>query len=67
LTIGARSREETEQLKKFLVENTTIGRWGSVEDVAKVALFLATEDSGYVNGQVIVVDGGRKDYLTHSI
>ncbi len=67
LTIGARSKEETENLKKFLEENTTIGRWGNVEDVAKVALFLATEDSGYVNGQVIVVDGGRKDYLTHSV
>ncbi len=67
LTIGARSQEETRQLIRFLEENTTIGRAGNVEDVARVALFLASDDSRYVNGQIIVVDGGRKDYLTHSI
>lgn len=67
LTINARSPEETKQLRKFLEENTTIGRPGNVDDISKVALFLASDDSRYVNGQIIVVDGGRKDYLTHSI
>lgn len=67
LTLGDRSLEEAEELKKFLEKNTTIGRWGEVKDVARVALFLASEDSAYINGQTIVVDGGRKDYLTHSL
>ena len=38
---------------------TPLGRMGTAEDVARVALFLASEMSAYVNGANIVVDGGR--------
>src|SRR3972149_6197580 len=34
------------------------GRVGTVEDVAKVVVFLSTDDSDYINGQVITIDGG---------
>jgi 3-oxoacyl-[acyl-carrier protein] reductase len=34
-------------------------RLGSVEDVAYAALFLASEEAGYVTGQTIVIDGGQ--------
>ncbi len=33
-------------------------RVGTPEDIAKVAVFLASADSGYVTGQVLTVDGG---------
>jgi 3-oxoacyl-[acyl-carrier protein] reductase len=33
-------------------------RYGTPEDVAKVAVFLASEDSSYITGQVLTVDGG---------
>ncbi|HYW27882.1 MAG TPA: 3-oxoacyl-ACP reductase FabG [Terriglobales bacterium] len=36
-----------------------LGRLGSVEDVAHVALFLASDEAGYITGQTIVVDGGQ--------
>ena len=36
---------------------TPLGRMGSVEDIANAALFLASEESGYISGQTIVVDG----------
>jgi 3-oxoacyl-[acyl-carrier protein] reductase len=35
------------------------GRLGSVEDVAYAALFLASDEAGFITGQTIVVDGGQ--------
>ena len=35
------------------------GRFGSPEDIAKVALFLASDLASWVTGQTIVVDGGQ--------
>jgi 3-oxoacyl-[acyl-carrier protein] reductase len=35
------------------------GRLGSVEDVAYAALFLASDEAGFISGQTIVVDGGQ--------
>lgn len=43
---------------------TPSGRMGTPEDVAKVALFLASDLASYVNGANIVVDGGRTA-ITH--
>lgn len=39
-----------------------INRPGAAEEIANVALFLATENSSYINGQAIVVDGGWTCY-----
>lgn len=36
-----------------------LGRLGTVDEVAHAALFLATEEAGYITGQTIVVDGGQ--------
>jgi 3-oxoacyl-[acyl-carrier protein] reductase len=35
-----------------------LSRWGQPEDVARVVRFLASDEAGFVNGQVINVDGG---------
>jgi 3-oxoacyl-[acyl-carrier protein] reductase len=39
-------------------KKTTLRRLGQPEDIARVALFLASEDGGYVTGQGLTVDGG---------
>jgi len=38
--------------------NVPLGRWGRPEDVANMALFLASDESAYCTGQAYVVDGG---------
>ncbi|MGC8995260.1 MAG: SDR family oxidoreductase [Thermoplasmata archaeon] len=48
-------------------KKTVLKRIGYPEDVAGVILFLSSSYSDYITGQVIVVDGGRMDYFTHSL
>jgi len=45
-------------VKDAMLAQTPLGRFGSVEDVAGVVAFLASDDAAYITGQVIVVDGG---------
>ena len=42
-----------------LLSRTPMGRVGEPDEVAKVAVFLASEDSSYITGQTIYPDGGR--------
>lgn len=35
-----------------------LGRWGSAEEVAKMALFLTSDAAGYVTGETVIADGG---------
>ena len=49
----------TDRLTAHYAENTPIGRAGMPEDIAQAALFLASDDSSYVTGQNVVVEGGR--------
>jgi len=45
-------------LKEQYQQRIPLRRFGSVDEVAKVVSFLASDDSAYVTGQVIAVDGG---------
>ena len=47
-----------EKFRKNMLENIPLNRAGSGEDVANLVLFLASEMSDYITGQVINVDGG---------
>ena len=48
----------SEDKKKNILSQVPLKRLGLVSDVANVAAFLASEDSDYITGQVIHVDGG---------
>jgi len=51
-----------ENIKQKMLEQIPLGRFGLPEEVAKVCLFLASDDSSYITGQTIVVDGGMVMY-----
>ena len=47
-----------EEYKKFLESSTPLGYIGEPEDIANAALYLASDDSKYVTGTILYVDGG---------
>ena len=46
------------QMKDKIIEHTSLQRLGTAEDVAALAVFLASDEAGFITGQVIAVDGG---------
>jgi 3-oxoacyl-[acyl-carrier protein] reductase len=48
----------SDNIKTEMKRLIPLGRFGSVDDVAKAVVFLASPDSGYITGQVIHVNGG---------
>ena len=49
-----------EEQQKQLVDRTLLKRWGRAEEVARVARFLLTDDSSFIVGEEIAIDGGRQ-------
>lgn len=52
------THELPEKVVESVLENTSLRKMGEASDVADVALFLASDLSGFITGQVIRVDGG---------
>jgi NAD(P)-dependent dehydrogenase (short-subunit alcohol dehydrogenase family) len=52
------NEEQSEQFKKNIVNTVPMGRMGSPDEVAKAVTFLASDDSSYITGIELFVDGG---------
>ena len=58
-TEGLKAMPEFAQgFEQMAVARTPLGRMGTADDIAKAALFLASEDSGWITGEELLVGGG---------
>jgi glucose 1-dehydrogenase len=46
------------EMEKALMAEIPVGRWGKPEEVANLAIFLASDDAGYMTGSTCFIDGG---------
>jgi len=67
MTIGGKTPHEKEKLRDYFKSRTEMHMTGQPEYIANVVSFLVSGESSFINGQVIVADGGRIDNLTHSL
>lgn len=57
-TEGMRRLAPTEDAKRMIVKNVPLQRYGTKDELADLALFLASDAAGYITGGVFVCDGG---------
>jgi NAD(P)-dependent dehydrogenase (short-subunit alcohol dehydrogenase family) len=55
---GAFGTHDPAEVKQIMVQQHPVGRHGQPADVAKGVLFLASDDSSYMTGSELVIDGG---------
>ena len=49
---------ETPEVTKAFLARVPMGRWGKMEEIGALALFLCSEEAGYITGTDILIDGG---------
>jgi 3-oxoacyl-[acyl-carrier protein] reductase len=65
----ATERRHQQRLKDYIEtmsQKAALGRVAEPREAATVILFLSSDEASFITGQVISVDGGRKDFLSHS-
>jgi 3-oxoacyl-[acyl-carrier protein] reductase len=53
------TRDSIENNSKQMIESISLNRFGTAAEVARAVLFLASEQSSYINGTVLNIDGGK--------
>ncbi len=65
MTMSGATEKEWDETVKRMSSRAMLARIGQPIDIARAILFLSSDDSSFITGQMLVVDGGRMDYLSH--
>lgn len=57
-SIAEKQGKTVEQVKDFFTQQIPLKRYGTIEEIGKLGAFLLTDDSSYITGSSIAVDGG---------
>ena len=63
ITASTRSQAEVEEHLEHRKKTVVLGRIGTLEELSNSVLFFASDESSYVTGQTLFVDGGRSDRM----
>jgi NAD(P)-dependent dehydrogenase (short-subunit alcohol dehydrogenase family) len=58
LSPAGQSEEQTRQRKAMFAASVPLGRLGLADEIAQAAVFLASDDSSFITGSELFVDGG---------
>ena len=49
---------ENPEISQWFLSRVALGRWGRVEEIGKLAVYLCSEEAGFITGTDILIDGG---------
>ena len=47
------------EVQQRILDETALGRWGTPDDIAASAVFLASDEAAFITGELLIVAGGR--------
>ena len=65
MVMVGRTEEEARALVESVAQRAMVRRVGDPADIAHAVAFLVSPEAGFVTAQVLTVDGGRMDYMSH--
>ncbi len=60
-----RKQKDISAATSLMASRTMVRRVGIAEDIAAAVAYFVSPDAGFVTAQILTVDGGRMDYISH--